>query len=50
MGFKNKVQKKYYLPRELTEAVAHRCIEEGITQSAFLERALRRFLKGRRRI
>lgn len=40
-----KKQKKYYLPLALTRAAAVMATWEGITESAFVERALRRFLR-----
>lgn len=40
-----KIQKKYYLRPSLTKAVAFMALCEGISQSAWVERALRRFLR-----
>lgn len=44
-----KVQKKYYLSPALVRRSRVQAAKEGITQSAFLERALRNFLKDTRR-
>lgn len=44
-----KIQKKYYLPPALIRRTRIRAAQEGISQSAFLERALRNFLRETRR-
>lgn len=44
-----KVQKKYYLSLELIRRTRIRAAQEGISQSAFAERAIRNLLKEQRR-
>ncbi|MFD1718887.1 ribbon-helix-helix protein, CopG family [Georgenia deserti] len=39
-----KTQFNVYLPPELVRAVKHRCIDEGVSLSAFVERVLSDYL------
>jgi predicted HicB family RNase H-like nuclease len=41
-----KVQFNVYLPAELVVQVKHACIDEGMSLSAYVERAMRRELQG----
>ena len=40
-----KAQFNVYLPPELVRAVKHRCIDEGVSLSAFVERVLTEHLE-----
>ncbi|MFC7403631.1 CopG family transcriptional regulator [Georgenia alba] len=40
----DKTQFNVYLPPELVRAVKHRCIDEGVSLSAFVERILTDYL------
>lgn len=41
----DKTQFNVYLPPELVKAVKHRCVDEGLSLSAFVERVLGEYLE-----
>ena len=44
LAMPEKVQFNVYLPPELVREIKHRCIDTGISLSAYVQRALERYL------